>query len=65
MQLIQRTEEGVFLSMRTIEGRLHLGRVVFGLGGDVLMFLGTALLSRPALATETLFLRKHLAERRG
>jgi hypothetical protein len=51
--------------MQTIEGCLHLGRVVFGLSGDVLMFLGTALLSRPALAAETLAPRKRLAERRG
>ena len=39
--------------MRTIEGCLHLGRVVLGLGGDVLMFLGTAVLLRKSLLPTT------------
>ncbi len=41
--------------MWTIEGCRHLGRVMLGLGGDVLMVWGAA------LAAETLFLRKQLA----
>ena len=48
----------MFSPMRTIEGCGHLRRVVLGLGGDVLMFLGTALRSRTALAGENLFLRQ-------
>jgi putative transposase len=51
----------VFSAMRTIEGCVHLGRVVLGVAGDVLTFLGTALHSRVALAAENLFLRKQLA----
>ncbi len=47
--------------MRTIEGCGHLGKVVLGLGGDVLMFLATAIRSRTTLAAENLFLRKQLA----
>jgi|GEM_PF-1484361 len=35
--------------MEMIAGCRHLGRVVFGLGVDVLAFLGTALRSRAAL----------------
>ncbi len=46
--------------MRTIEGCRHLGRLGLGLGGDVLMFLGTALRSRVALTAENLFLRKEV-----
>ncbi len=48
------------LPLRTIEGCEHLGRVVLGLGGDVLMFVGTAFRSRMALVAENLFLRKQL-----
>jgi hypothetical protein len=47
--------------MRTIEGCGQLGRVVLGLGRDLLTFLGTALRSRTALVAENLFLRKQLA----
>jgi hypothetical protein len=38
--------------MEMIAGCQHLGRVVFGLGGDMLAFLGTALRSRAALAAD-------------
>jgi hypothetical protein len=54
--------------LRTIEGWVHLGRVLLGVAVDVLTFMGTALRSRVALAAENLFLRKQLAlyrERQG
>ena len=49
------------LPLRTIEGCTHLGRLLLGLGGDVLMFLGTAFCSQTALVAENLFLREQLA----
>lgn len=39
---------------------MHLGLVVFGLGGDGLTYLRAALRSRGALAAGSLFLRKQL-----
>ncbi len=47
--------------MQTFRAYMHLGRVVLGLGGDVLFFLGTAVCSRTALVVENLSLRKQLA----
>lgn len=54
--------------MQTFRAYVHLGRIVLGLGGAALAFVGTAFRPRTALAAENLFLRKQLAlyrERRG
>ena len=48
-------------ALQTFRACVHLGRVVFGLGGAALAFIGTAFRSRTALAAENLFLRKQLA----
>jgi len=48
--------------MQRVEPFLHLvGRVLTGLGIDLVRFLGASLRSRTALAAENLFLRKQLA----
>jgi transposase InsO family protein len=48
--------------MHRVEPFLHLGgRVLTGLGIDLVRFLGASLRSRTALAAENLFLRKQLA----
>ena len=47
--------------MRNGELLLHLGRVVTGLGIDLVRFLGASLRSRAVLAAENLFLSKQLA----
>ena len=46
--------------MRHLAPFVHLARVMLGLGGNFMRFLGASLRSRTALAAENLFLRKQL-----
>ncbi len=52
---------GVRTLMSYVALFLHLGRVVIGLGMDLMRVLGASLRSRTALAVKNLFLRKQLA----
>jgi putative transposase len=47
--------------MRHLTPFVHLARVMLGLGGNFVRFLGASFRSRTALAAENLFLRKQLA----
>ncbi len=53
------------VQLRTIARRPRMGQIVLALGAEGVMVVGEMLRSRTARAAENLFLRKHLAERRG